>query len=179
MIKHHDFFLHWWSKLKKFDFDQTQKCLYFSVLNHNFVLPLFRLVLTSSNEPWVTLPHWLQATRGWMVILSFKRFISDISIVLRYIDIFRLYCTHTPAPHVFASKFLWIWCLSLTCMWLLLFLGVTKWRYKLWLQCCQELLWGFDGCWNTGSIKGDTKIIIGILKVKTSVILNCSLLIIC
>lgn len=32
--------------------------------------------------------------------------------------------------------------------------GAIKWKYKLWLQCCQRLLWGLDGCWNIGPIKG-------------------------
>ena len=42
----------------------------------------------------------------------------------------------------------------LICIFLVLFKGTIKWQYKLWLQCCQRLLRGLDGCWNIGSIKG-------------------------
>jgi hypothetical protein len=101
------------------------------------------------------------------------------SLLFYVISTFLDYSVHTLQHHMCLLASFSEFDASLTCMWLLLFLGVIKWRYKLWLQCYQELLWGFDGCWNTGSIKGDTKIIIGILKLKTSAILNCSLSIIC
>ena len=72
---------------------------------------------------------------------------------------------HASAPYNCARKFFWTTHhLDLTCVWLLLLKGVIEWQHKLWLQCCQEPLWGLDGCWNTGSIKGCRQIVIDILN---------------
>lgn len=69
---------------------------------------------------------------------------------------FRLHCLQKLKTHYVLSVYGYIYFLKLKIVYpwarifswcYILYLGVVQWQSKIWLQCCNWKIRGFDGCW--------------------------------